>query len=114
MFVVIFRAVAKNLDADYSKMAAELRAIAYTKKPSNWGASVGMNRIRWRLRRFNGAMTAVVSAVVSTVMPKMPTPREQKRQQGDKSPTCVRCSSHSGVPDTTEWAFIKVGKKFVK
>ena len=28
MFVVIFRAVAKNLDADYSKMAAELRSIA--------------------------------------------------------------------------------------
>lgn len=28
MFVVIFRAIAKNLDADYSKMAAELRAIA--------------------------------------------------------------------------------------
>lgn len=28
MFIVIFRAIAKNLDADYSKMAAELRAIA--------------------------------------------------------------------------------------
>lgn len=29
MFVVIFRAVAKNLDADYSEMAAALRAIAF-------------------------------------------------------------------------------------
>ncbi len=29
MFIVIFRAVEKNFDAEYSKMAAELRAIAF-------------------------------------------------------------------------------------